>query len=107
MAKYGKLINGELRVMPWNTVHNINGVNTALNDPAALLALGYKQVFYTNAPPSDGSKIAVPHWSETEKSIIQTWEMVERPVDTTPTTEERLEALEAAMLELLGGVLDG
>ena len=107
MAKYGKLVDGNLCVMPWNTIHNINGVNTVLNDPAALLALGYKQIVFTQPPEAQDGFAAVSHWAENDTSLVQVWEMAAAPVNPTPTTEERLEALEAAMLELLRGVLDG
>lgn len=107
MAKYGKLVDGELRIMPWNTVHTVGGVKAVLGAPAALLSLGYKQIIFTQPPEAQEGFAAVSRWTENDTSLVQVWDMTAIPVDTTPTAEERLEALEAAMLELLGGVLDG
>lgn len=107
MSKYGKIVDGELIVMPWNTIHTVNGVGTVLNEPAALLALGYKQLVFTDPPECGEGYELSARWTEGDTTIVRTWEAVKVPADVTPSTEERLDALEAAMLELLGGMLDG
>lgn len=107
MTKYGKITEGALHIMPWNAVHVLDGETISTTDPEKLLRLGYKRITYTHPPePVDGYSIQ-SEWVERNDEIVQNWRLVEEPIDNKPSIEERIEALEAAMLETLEVLLNG
>ena len=104
--KYAKLENGMLRYAPATIMWQGRSVNNPSCDK--LLQLGYKPVIYTEKPSGNYS----PAWQEEEKEILQIWNMSEIEGEDAeelepPSVEERLEALELALLELAEVMLNG
>lgn len=85
---YARLINGALQYVP--SPIREGGRDIFTTDPTPY---GYKPVTYTEPPAVEEGFVAVPGWTETEESILQTW-TVEPEGDIDPA-----EALEI----ILGG----
>lgn len=107
MTKYGKITEGVLHIMPWNAVHVLDGETISTTDPKKLLRLGYKRIVYNHPPDPVEGYYLESEWIERNEEIVQNWRLVEQPIDNTPTIEERIEALESAMLEALEVLLNG
>ena len=60
-----------------------------------LLTEGYLPVIETPMPETDERHYAVPHWTETDGRIVQSWELLETPDEVT--AEEIAAAIEEAM----------
>lgn len=102
--KYGKLIDGVLRLHGVDfPIRTEDGGVIVTNDPTLLAAHGFKPVVGSVAQPPDGYTPAGYVWEETDTEIRARWnyEPTETP-DNTPTVEERLEAVELLLLEMLG-----
>ena len=67
------------------------------NKPEILQRLGYKEVIFAEKPVQEGY-IAVCHYTETEDEIQQVWTL--ESITPVITLEDRVEALEEAVLEL-------
>lgn len=97
---YGLLING----IPF--LH-INGA-VVYNPPDSIYAkAGYLPIVETPVPDDDNYYTA--SWTEQTGQIVQVWTPTDPPEPVppaAPTTEERLAALEAAMLAMMGGADD-
>lgn len=74
---YAKLINGNLQPAP-NPIY-IAPYWIGNPTPEMLIADGYKPVAYTDPPQTDSGYIAVPGWTETAESIVQTWTVETEP----------------------------
>lgn len=72
MVKYGKLIDGSLRLAP----KRVNYKGKQIINPRAevLIELGYKPIKYTDMPEETEGYYWVSKWQETENEIIQIWE---------------------------------
>lgn len=103
---YGLLINGTPLPAP-NPLH-INGA-VVYNPPDSIYAAaGYLPIVET---PHPDDNYYTASWTEQDGQIIQVWTLTDPPEPepaqpTAPTTEERLAALEAAMLAVMGGGAD-
>lgn len=102
---YGKLENGKLIYAPKSV---IVGEKRIINPKEeTLISLGYLPIENTEAPATETGYHAVGSWKQTETEIIRVWTS-EADEPTEPTAEERLAALEAAMLEMImGGTENG
>lgn len=100
---YGKLENGTLTFAPKSV---IVGDKRIINpDEETLLSLGWLPVDMTEAPETEEGFYPVPHYEEQDGRIVRVWTVEAEPIHE-PTTEERLAALESAMLEMImGGTL--
>lgn len=101
---YGTLINGIPLPAP-NPLH-INGA-VVYNPPDSIYAkAGYLLIVDTPHPDDDNYYTA--SWVEQDGQIVQVWTQTDppNPAPAQPTTEERLAALEAAMLAVMGGADD-
>ena len=97
---YGKLKNGNLIIAPHSVVTaNKRTINP---DGKTLASLGFLPVVTTEKPMTDEGFSASAHFEEQDGRIVQVW-AVEKIPPAKPTTEERLAALEAAMLEMILG----
>lgn len=83
MTKYGKLIDGFLRIAPKRVEYE--GKQIINPRPEILLALGYKPIVYTPIPEEIEGYYWVSEWEETETEIVQMW--VSYPIPD-PETEE-------------------
>lgn len=105
---YGLLINGTPLPAP-NPLH-INGAVVYNPPDNTYAATGYKPIIATPYPDDDGNYYT-PSWVEQDGQIVQVWTPTDPPEPepvppSAPTTEERLAALEAAMLAVMGGGAD-
>ena len=102
---YGKLENGKLIYAPKSV---IVGEKRIINPKEeTLLSIGYLPIENTEAPATETGYHAVGSWKQTKTEIVRVW-AVEEDEPTEPTAEERLAALEAAMLEMImGGTENG
>lgn len=108
---YGSLINGTPLPAP-NPLH-INGA-VVYNPPESIYAkAGYLPIVETPVPgvSESDTEYYTPSWVEQDGQIVQVWTPTDPPEPapvppTAPTTEERLAALEAAMLAMMGGADD-
>ena len=108
---YGLLINGAPLPAP-NPLH-INGA-VVYNPPESIYAkAGYLPIVETPVPDvfDSDTEYYTPSWVEQDRKIVQIWTQVDPPEPepaqpAAPTTEERLAALEAAMLAMMGGGAD-
>ena len=102
---YGLLINGIPLPAP-NPLH-INGA-VVYNPPDSIYAkAGYLPIMET--PTTDDGGWYTDAWVEQDGKIVQVWTQTDPPEPVppaVPTTEERLAALEAAMLAMMGGGAD-
>lgn len=97
---YGKLENGTLTFAPSSVVV---GDKRIINPSAeTLLSLGWLPVVMTEAPEVEEGFMSFPHYEEQDGRIIRVWMVEAEPVHE-PTTEERLSALESAMLDMIMG----
>lgn len=98
---YGKLENGNLIVAP--KVVTIG--NKIISNPTEeqIKSLGYKSVFYEEKPTEEvEGKMYVSSFEDKGLYIQQVWVLEE----TSPTQEERIEALEEALDMILNGVTE-
>lgn len=105
---YGSLINGAPLIAP-NPLH-INGA-VVYNPPDSIYAAaGYLPIVETPCPdvPELDAAYYTPSWVEQDGQIVQVWAQTDppEPKPVQPTTEERIDALEAAMLAMMGGSAD-
>ena len=99
---YGKLKNGALLYAPSSVM--VNDKRMINPSDEILRSLGWLPIVMTPRPQTAEGYIATAHFEEITDSIVQVWTVTEIPF-VAPTTEERLEALESAVLEIiLGGV---
>lgn len=97
---YGKLENGKLIYAPKSV---IVGEKRIINpNEEMLLSLGYLHIENTEAPATETGYHVVGSWKQIETKIVRVW-AVEEDKQTDPTTEERLSAIESAILELIIG----
>lgn len=100
--RYAKLQNGALHYAPKKIT---DGEAVIYNPTAATLtALGYLPVVETDMPTAEPGWHYEPGWEQQADSIVQVWTPVEdpEPVPELPTPEERLDDIEAALVELAG-----
>lgn len=95
---YAKLQNNTLKRAPNKVQYNNS---TIFNPPDSILEeLGYLPVTYTDMPTDiiDG-KHYEPHWEQTDKEIVQVWELVDDPVypDPEPTMQDLVKAIERGL----------
>lgn len=60
---------------------------------AQLLAEGYLPVIETDPPVTDKQHYAVPHWTEQDGEIVQSWTVEEIPYDATLDKAEAYDIL--------------
>jgi hypothetical protein len=97
---YGKLENGSLTFAPKSVVV---GDKRIINpDEKTLFSLGWLPVVMTEAPQAEKGFYALSHYEEQDGRIVRVWTVEAEPIHE-PTTEERLEALESAMLDMIMG----
>ncbi len=100
--KYGKLVGGALRLHgPDFPIENKKGGVTVTTDRVLLTASGFRPVTENPAQPPEGYVPAGFVWEENEAGICRRWNYVPAE-DGAPTVEERLEAVELLLLEMLG-----
>jgi len=103
--KYGRLSNGVLIYAPNPMLHN--GMRIYNPSSAVCEAEGYLPIVNTEMP-ADGEAYYTSCWEEQDAQIVQVWTETELPAEEevvlSPTTEERLAAVEAAILAIMGGV---
>lgn len=97
---YGKLENGKLIYAPKSVIFGDKRIINPSEE--TLLSLGYLPISVTEPPKAETGSHAVGRWEQTETEIVRVWTM-EADAPTEPTTEERLTALESAMLEMIIG----
>ena len=103
--KYGKLSDGVLIYAPNPMLHN--GMRFYNPSGAICVAEGYLPIVYTEMP-ENSETYYISHWEEQDAQIVQVWVETEPPVEEpkpipSPTTDERLAAVEAAILAIMGG----
>lgn len=96
---YGKLINETIDVAP--NVVTIDDKTVCNPTEEQLLSLGYYPVHMSEMPETDAYHYAQSSWKQEDSAIIQIWTIV--PSSSSPTAEERLSAVESALLALMGG----
>lgn len=97
---YAKLNNGNLTFAPKSV---IVGDKRIINpSEETLLSLGWLPVVMTEAPQTEKGFYALSHYEEQDGRIVRVWTVEAEPIHE-PTTEERLEALESAMLDMIMG----
>lgn len=105
--QYGTLINGTPVPAP-NPLHTDGKV--IYNPPdSAYAAMGYLPIVDTPYPEEDGYYTA--SWAEQSGQIVKVWTQTDPPEPdpvqpAVPTTEDRIAALESAMLAMMGGGAD-
>lgn len=82
---YAKLIDNTLEIVPRQVQLDGNTVINPSND--ILLALGYLPVQYADYPTVQDGYYAVSHWTQTDTSIVQEWEVKK---DNRPLTAEQV-----------------
>lgn len=93
---YAKMIDSQL--IPLRQPLSIAGRDTYTNDPAIILAQGWKPVVFTDPPEQEGH-YATSEWAETDNAITQVWTMHETQI---PVPSEH-EAYYNAMQEVITG----
>lgn len=109
MNIYGKFKDGELIYLrEGETFKTDDGVVIFTSNPSSLLKYGWKKIVYTSPELTAGFRLAGSTWQEEAEVITQVWnyeevEEIEEEVieDTEPSIEERLAAVEAAILEMI------
>lgn len=103
--KYAKLENGVLIYAPITIMWQGHSVNNPSCEK--LMQLGYKPVIYSEKPSGNYK----PVWKENDTKILQIWEQIEASEnmeeEIIPTVEERIEALEMALIELAEVMVNG
>jgi len=103
--KYGRLSNGVLIYAPNPMLHN--GMRIYNPSGAICVAEGYLPIVNTEVPENSEAHYT-SHWEEQDAQIVQVWTETELPAEEEivlfPTTEERLAAVEAAILAIMGGI---
>lgn len=82
--RYAKLIDGYPSYAPRKIRIGSKWVYNPTD--AQLLSDGYLPVIETDAPETDAQHYAVPHWTEQNNQIVQSWTVEEIPI----TDEEAL-----------------
>lgn len=79
---YAKLSDNTLQIAP----KQVQWAGQTVINPSEdiLLSLGYLPMQYTDPPAVDDVYYAAPHWTQTETSIVQEWDVRK---DTRPLTE--------------------
>ena len=98
--RYAKLENGVLHYAPKKIT---DGEAVIYNPTAATLtALGYLPVVETDMPAPEPGYYYAASWEQREDSIVRVWTPEEElPPEPDPeTVEERLDDIEAALVEL-------
>ena len=99
-----KLINGTL--IPGPAAVEFEGKQVFNPDRKILMQLGYKPLEETEPPQCGAKERAVAEYTETDTAIIQSWR-TEGRAEAEPTVAERLEAVEAAVLDIAEVVYGG
>lgn len=106
--KYGKIIDGELTLLPHMIV--LDGMQIFNPTPPHAVAAGYKEVVETAMPeePAPEGQHWESTWKENPENISQEWILVddEETPSQPPAIEERVENLEASTSMLTGAVLE-
>lgn len=106
---YAKLENGVLKCPPKKVRYNGRTVFNPTDE--MLVELGYYPVVYTDMPQEMQDTYFVSHWEQIGSEIVQKWEEEKIPIveetEEIPTQEERIEALEQALLELAEVLTNG
>lgn len=89
--RYAKLINGYPQYAPRCLRVGDSWVYNPT--PAMLEADGYMPVIETPAPETDEQHYAVPHWTEQNNQIVQSWTVEEIPYDDTADKAEAYDVL--------------
>lgn len=89
--RYAKLINGNLQSAP-NPIY-IDPWWIGNPTPEMLIAEGYKPVIYADMPVAPQGYYYEEKWTESEDSIIQSWELVELPPETEVDPYEAMQIL--------------
>ncbi len=95
---YGKLENGILTYAPKDV---ILGDRRFINPTGEILSeLGFMEVIFTEKPEPEEGYHAEASWAIHENKLERVWTVVENePIP--PTNEERISALEEALLEII------
>lgn len=100
--KYGKIIDGELTLLPHMIV--LDGMKVFNPTPAHAVAAGYKEVVETAIPeePAPEGQHYESKYEDTGANITQVWELVDDEVvpPQPPTLEERVTSLEENQSEM-------
>lgn len=107
--KYGKLIDGVLIYAPNPLSHNGMRIYNPSGD--LYVAEGYAPIIETSAPESTEDSVVyyAPTWEMQANQIVKVWIETEPPVEEievapSPTLDERVAAVESAILAIMGGV---
>ncbi len=89
--RYAKLINNYPSYAP----RRMRIGNAWVYNPTAaqLLSEGYLPVAETKPPETDAQHYAVPHWTEQNGQIVQSWTVEEIPYDDTLDKAEAYDIL--------------
>lgn len=89
--RYAKLINNYPQYAP----RRLRVGETWVYNPTEnqLLADGYLPVVETPMPETDERHYAVPHWTEQNNQIVQSWTVEEIPYDDTADKAEAYDIL--------------
>lgn len=109
---YGKLIHGTL--IPAPAMLRQGGCDVYHPSAAQLLAAGYRPVVETPCPePTPGAEPVrhVSHYEEQDGALVRVWSVAPPEAEPTPpagpTVEERLSAVEGAVIELAEVIANG
>ena len=89
--KYAKLVNSYPSFAPNPILHNNNWIGNPSDE--IYEAEGYKFVVYTNMPEAPEGYYYKENWTESENSIVQSWELVEIPPETEVDPYEAMQIL--------------
>ena len=89
--RYAKLINNYPSYAPRRLL--IGSVWVYNPTDAQLLAESYLPVIETDPPVTDDQHYAVPHWTEKNGEIVQSWTVEEIPYDDTADKAEAYDIL--------------
>lgn len=85
---YAKIVNNILTPAPRSIV--VDGARVYNPTEKQLLAVGYKPVIYTEpTEEAPDGWMWVSGWAETAETIVQNWELVEKPIEE-PSVDELL-----------------
>ena len=99
-----KIIDGAL--VPAPKAVEFDGKQVFNPSGEILLRLGYKPLTEAEPPQCGANEQAVAEYTETEAEILQSWRIEALP-EPEPTEVERLEAVEAAILDIAEVVYSG
>ena len=97
---YAKLNNRGIIYAPKSVIVGDKRIINPSED--TLLSLGWLPVVMTEKPETEEGFAAVSHFEEQDGRIVRVWTVEQEP-EREPTSEERIAALESAMLEMIMG----